>query len=115
MKNLLIICVILALVNSFIGAGYNYDICASDNYGNRTLQNRALLNPVLPIDSFVIPVQGTVAIVHHLIKTSIPFPVFYNSHYSLTSWFVPTVFHIHAKEDSFSSNLNLIEVVVLRI
>ena len=115
MKNLVIICVVLTLLNSFRAAGYDYNNKFRGFPGDNPLQAEAFVNSYLPIDSFLIPDQSIAGIINILIKTDIPILIFARIDSIYSFHLVSKIHRIKDYFEGFSSNLSLIKTTNLRI
>jgi hypothetical protein len=112
MRKLVIISVIMALMNSFIRMNY-----IANTSGSAFKQPRceSFIHSILPIDSFVLPVQGVQSIVHHQLKTNTPVTVFFSPYSSCAQWVITKSFFYSINKVEFITSLSLIKVVVLRV
>jgi hypothetical protein len=113
MQKLAVICVILALMNSFIGQNYiaGYNVSSHQ----RPLLKDAYTNSVLPIDSFVIPLEGTQCIVQHPLRTSASLPFLTLPQFTYTQLgLTKNIAGIIPKSD-YVSSLGMIKVSILRL
>jgi hypothetical protein len=113
MKNLFILGVILALMNSFIGS--NYIVNSIGTYTSQPHQKEAYINSILPIESFVLPVQGAQSIVHHLLKNTSSIPFTISPYASIAQSLLAGGFHYYINQGKSLSTLGFIKVIILRI